>query len=97
MSAIYIARITQVAARSLDGEMMIMSARDSTLFSLNEVGTVIWQAADGQTALREIVERRVCTEFDVTVEQALADAETFVRELAAHGILSVSETPVVRS
>ena len=35
MSPVYIARSKQVAARMLDGEMMIMSAHDSTLFSLN--------------------------------------------------------------
>lgn len=90
----YVARTDQVAARALDGEMMIMSARDSTLFSLNEVATAIWQAADGKTPLNEIVERVICTEFDITADQALADAEQFVRELAEHGILLVSEQPI---
>jgi Coenzyme PQQ synthesis protein D (PqqD) len=94
MTPIYIARSKQVAARELGGEMMIMSARDSTLFSLNDVGTVIWQAADGHTPLDEIVERKVCSEFDVEPAEALRDAESFVRELAAHGILLVSEAPV---
>ena len=51
MSAVYIARRKQVAARMLGGEMMIMSARDSTLFSLNETASAIWQAADGSTPL----------------------------------------------
>ena len=60
MSPLYIARSREIAARVLDGEMMIMSSRDSTLFSLNEVGTMIWQAADGATSLEEIVAQRVC-------------------------------------
>jgi coenzyme PQQ synthesis protein D (PqqD) len=94
MSPLYIARSSQIAARSLGGEMMIMSARDSTLFSLNDVGTVIWQAADGETSLEEIVQRMVCAEFDVEPAEALKDAESFVRELGQHGILLVSETPV---
>jgi coenzyme PQQ synthesis protein D (PqqD) len=94
MNPLYIARSNQIAARSLGGEMMIMSARDSTLFSLNDVGSVIWQAADGQTALEEIVERKVCAEFDVDPAEALKDAESFVRELAEHGILLVSQEPV---
>ena len=96
-TSLYIARSDRIAARELGGEMMIMSARDSTLFSLNEVGTVIWQAADGQTPLAEIVERKVCAEFEVELEPALKDAEKFVRELAGHGILLVSDTPGVRS
>ena len=65
MSPVYIARSKQVAARMLGGEMMIMSAPDSTLFSLNETASAIWQAADGATPLGEIVERAVCAEFDV--------------------------------
>lgn len=90
----YIARAKQVAARELGGEMMIMSARDSTLFSLNDVGTAIWQAADGQTPLHEIVAQKLCAEFEVEPEEALKDAESFVRELAQHGIMVVSDQPV---
>jgi len=93
MSSLYIAHSKEIAARELDGEMVIMSARDSKLFSLNELGTIIWQAADGETALQEIVERKICPDFDVEPEEALKDAESFVRELAAHGILILSDKP----
>ena len=94
MSAIYIARANEVAARSLDGEMMIMSARDSTLFTLNPVGTIIWQSADGKTPLEEIVERKICAEFEVDPEEALKDVESFVNDLASHGIILVSDVPI---
>ena len=97
MSPLYIARSREVAARQLGDEMIIMSARDSTLFSLNDVGLVIWQAADGRTPLEEIVNAKVCAAFDVTPEQALKDAESFVRELAEHGILILSENPLGES
>src|SRR5258705_106262 len=90
----YLARGQQLAARLLGGEMMIMSGRDSALFSLNEVASVIWQAADGVTPLAEIVERRVCTEFDVEPTVALRDAEELVEELARQGILQVSAAPI---
>ncbi len=91
---LYIARSRRVAARELGGEMMIMSPRDSTLFSLNDVGTAIWQAADGHTPLTEIVERKICAEFEVERAEALIDAESFVREMAEHGIMLVSAEPV---
>lgn len=94
MNHIYVARNPQVAARSLDGEMMIMSGRDSTLFTLNKTATVLWQSADGNTPLDEIVNQRICTEFDVAPAQALQDAETLVRELASHDILQMSERPI---
>jgi len=94
MSSLYIAHSKEIAARVLEGEMLIMSARHSTLFTLNELGTIIWQAADGETTLQEIVERKICPEFDVEPEEALKDAENFVRELASHGILILSDRPL---
>ncbi len=74
--------------------MMIMSAADSTFFNLNEVATLIWNAADGRTSLVEIVQKRVCSEFDVDPRQAERDAEEFVNQLAQHGILLVSDRPI---
>jgi hypothetical protein len=97
MSKLYVARSPRVAARSLDGEMMIMSGRDSTLFTLNRTATILWQAADGVTPLDEIVDKKICPEFEVAPGQALADAETLARELATHGILEVSEQPITPS
>jgi hypothetical protein len=97
MSKLYVARNPRVAARSLDGEMMIMSGRDSTMFTLNKTATILWQAADGATPLDEIVERRICPEFDVEPATALQDAETLARELASHEIMQVSEEPITRN
>lgn len=94
MSRLYVARNPRVAARSLDGEMMIMSGRDSTLFTLNKTATIIWQAADGQTTLDQIVENRICHEFAVEPIDALKDAEELARDLASHGILQISDEPL---
>src|SRR5713226_3590811 len=93
-NCIYIARSSAIAARALAGEMMVMNSADSTFFTLNEVATVIFQAADGKTPLREIVRDRVCEQFDIDPEQAQADAEQFVAELSGHGILLVSSHPL---
>ena len=93
MSERYIARSTEIAARVLGGEMMIMSAVDSTFFTLNEVATAVWQAADGCTPLSEIVSRAVCDQFEVDPEVARADVEAFVDQLSQHGILRVSDRP----
>src|ERR1700682_4427073 len=93
MSEKYIARSSQIAARMLGGEMMVMSAVDSTFFTLNQVATSIWQAAGGRTPLSAIVARNVCNEFDVDLQIASRDAEQFVDELSQHGILLVSDRP----
>jgi hypothetical protein len=96
MNSLYVARNPRVAARSLDGEMMIMSGRDSTLFTLNKTATILWQAADGATPLEQIVQQKICTEFEIEPGEALRDAETLARDLASHGILQISEEPIVR-
>jgi len=96
MSSLYVSRNPRVAARILDGEMMIMSRRDSSLFTLNRTATILWQAADGVTPLERIVEQRICVEFDVEPAQALQDAETLASELADHEIMQISEEPILQ-
>ncbi len=93
-NCIYIARSSAIAARALAGEMMIMNSADSTFFTLNEVATAIFQAADGHTPLHDIVRNQICEQFDVDPVQAQADAEQFVSELSGHGILLVSSEPL---
>jgi len=90
----YVARSTKIAARLLGDEMMIMSGADSALFTLNPTATALWQAADGVTPLDRIVAEHICTKFDVEPADALRDAEELVTDLAAHGILLVSDSPI---
>jgi hypothetical protein len=93
-ATLYVARNPAVAARKFDGEMMIMPCRDSTLFTLNETGTTIWESADGLVTLAEIVASKICTDFDVQYERALLDAETFAEALAERGIVLISNDPI---
>jgi len=94
MTDLYIARGQRLAARVLATETVILKADDSGLYVLNEVGTVLWGAADGTTPLATIVERLICPQFDVDGASALQDATEFVRELGEHNILSVSDRPM---
>jgi hypothetical protein len=93
----YLARSPTIAARVLGDETMVMSAINSTLFTLDEVATVIWESADGVTPLAEIVTNRICTQYDVTPEVALKDAQDLVAGLAEHGILVLSDQPIAQS
>src|SRR6202521_3594065 len=93
----YVARSTAIAARALGDETMVMSATNSTLFTLNEIASVIWAAADGVTPLNQIVANKICTQYDITPELALKDAEALVEGLAEHGILLLSDQPLAAS
>jgi len=75
-----------------DGEAVIVSPEDSTLHTLNAVGTLIWESADGRTALATIV-TRVCETFDVDHATAARDAAVFVDSLCQRGLLTVETTP----
>jgi hypothetical protein len=92
MAEQYLARSSQTAWRVYDGEAVIILGDDSTLNTLNPVGTLIWEAADGQTPVSAIV-ARICEEFDVERAQAERDATVFVDKLRQRGLLSVSPSP----
>jgi hypothetical protein len=88
----YPAQNPRAAWRVYDGEAVIVSPEDSTLHTLNPVGTLIWEAADGQTGLEAIV-GRVCEAFDVDRPTATRDAAAFVEQLRGRGLLIVHDTP----
>jgi len=94
MTPLYVARHPMTAARELGGEMIVISAGDSRLFTLNEAGAAIWKAADGATTLDDIVSGAICSDYEVDAEEARADTEAFVRELAQHGVLVLSDRPI---
>jgi Coenzyme PQQ synthesis protein D (PqqD) len=93
MAETYIARSSAIAARLLGGEMMIMSAVDSTFFTLNQTATLIWQSADGVTPLSSIADK-ICAAYEIDSRTAEEDAKNFVEELSRHGILLLSDQPI---
>ena len=82
---------SRTAWRVYDGEAVVLSSDDSTLSSLNAVGTLIWESADGKTPMSAIVSR-ICEEFDVDRERAERDALAFIARLRERGLLTTSET-----
>jgi hypothetical protein len=88
----YPAQNPRAAWRVYEGEAVIVSPEDSTLHTLNPVGTCIWEAADGRTALETIV-GRVCEVFDVDRATAARDATVFVEQLCRRGLLTVLDAP----
>jgi hypothetical protein len=90
----FIRRSHQTAARRLGDETMVLAVRSSTLYSLNETASIVWDEADGQTPLLQIVTRSIVTAFEVDVETAYRDALELVGELAREGILEVSDEPL---
>jgi len=75
-----LARDENVAWRIIDGEAIILSAEDSSVHSLDEVGTKIWELADGKKTVKEIIEA-LHEEYDVEFDQLKQDVLDFITEL----------------
>ena len=88
----YLARSSRTAWRVYDGEAVVLLAEDSTLNTLNAVGTLIWEGADGKTPVSALV-GRICAEFDVEPAQAERDEIVFIDKLSQRGLLNVSASP----
>jgi hypothetical protein len=91
MPEVYPTQCPRTAWRVYDGEAVLLCPDDSTLNTLNPVGTLIWESADGKTPLRAIV-ARICAEFDVDPERAEHDTTDFIAKLRERGLLTVLET-----
>jgi len=77
-----------VIARNIGGETILVPvtrrAQDMGLFTLNEVGTFIWERLDGSRSLREIA-GEMTSLFEVASNQAEQDLLGFARMLAEAG------------
>ena len=82
---------SRTAWRVYDGEAVILCSDDSTLNTLNAVGTLIWESADGKIPVRTIV-ATICEQFDVEPERAERDTLAFLAELRERGLLTITET-----
>ncbi len=62
------------------GPVVLLSAEDSSVHSLDAVGTRIWELCDGEKTVSEIVDL-VVSEFEVDRETAEKDVVEFIEEL----------------
>ena len=89
------ARDTNCVTRCVAGETIIVPIRGQaanleSIFTLNEVGTTIWNLLDGRAPVEGIVER-LCSEYDTNPEEAHRDTVEFLDALKGLGL--VTETP----
>jgi len=79
-------RQKEVAWRMIDGEAVIITPSDSTMHTLNDVGTRIWELMTGDRSLAEVAEL-LCAEFDVDKGRAEKDTIWFVECLSKKGLV----------
>ncbi|HXK60752.1 MAG TPA: PqqD family protein [Acidobacteriota bacterium] len=81
----------EVVTRRIAGENILVPIRGrladmQNLFTLNEVGSYIWEQLSESTTADQIAER-VANEFEIDRATALEDVEQFLKGLVEAGIV----------
>jgi hypothetical protein len=88
-------RENDCVTREIAGETIIVPIRNrvgdlDSIYTLNEVGTMIWQLIDGLKSIDEIVEA-IHQTYDVKPEEAAKDAVEFLTSLEQAGLIKEYE------
>jgi hypothetical protein len=85
-------RSFEVVSRQIEGELILVPIRRgvgdlNSLYSLNSVGSVIWEFLTVGHTLPEMV-RRVSDEFEVSAKQAEKDIQEFLDSLLEEKLIA---------
>jgi hypothetical protein len=77
---------SNVQDTTMEGETVLLDLSSGRYYTLNQLGSVIWEHCTGHTILRDI-HTVLCDRFDVAPERALDDLVNLVNELIQEGLL----------
>ncbi len=77
--------------RKVGGDTLIVPIKGGisdleAIYTLNEVGSLIWTLIDGERTAEQIV-YAICADYEVNRETATADVLTLITELETEGII----------
>jgi len=75
-----------VQGTTMDGETVLLDLSSGRYYTLNRLGSVIWEHCTGQSTMADI-HAAICDRFDVAPERALDDLVALVNELIQEGLL----------
>lgn len=75
-----------VQSTNMDGETVLLDLNSGRYYTLNRVGSAIWEHCTGDKTISDI-QAVLCDRFDVAPERALDDLVTLVNELIQEGLL----------
>lgn len=77
-----------VLAAHLEGEAVLLDMESKQYFRLNGTGALIWKALE-QGATTAAIVSDLCDAFEVGPEEAAAEVERLLAELAGAGLVAV--------
>jgi hypothetical protein len=75
-----------VQSTSMERETVLLDLSTGRYYTLNRLGSVIWEHCIGHTTISDI-HAVLCDRFDVAPEQAMDDLVTLVNQLVQEGVL----------
>lgn len=84
-------RAENVVARTLDGEAVLLDLASEEYYSLNEVGSRIWELADGEHSVDDMV-AAIVAEYEAERAQVEEDVLDLLDELGREGLVSWGDT-----
>jgi Coenzyme PQQ synthesis protein D (PqqD) len=84
----YLRRKEQVIAQENSGTLVLFNMDDGQYYSLNEIGSRIWELCDGSRSVGQVVSI-LCEEYDSPAEIVNRDALELLEELAVADLLMV--------
>jgi hypothetical protein len=86
-------RSSAVVSRQIAGETLVVPIRGkvgdlASIYSFNETGSVLWVALEHPKSLENLTSL-LCQTFEVGWDDARRDADAFVREMQAAGLLTM--------
>jgi len=89
------AKDSNLITRDIAGETIIVPVRNNvgdldSIYTLNEVGTLIWELIDGKNSVSRIAEV-ISNTYEVKLEEAERDALQFINSLEKAGMIRTIE------
>lgn len=75
-----------VQSTTMDGETVLLALDTGRYYTLNRLGTAIWDQCTGHTTMRDI-HAVLCDRFEVSPDRALDDLVTLANQLVQEGLL----------
>ena len=75
-----------VQGTSMEGETVLLDLSSGRYYTLNRLGSVIWEHCTGHNTISDI-HAVLCDRFEVASERALDDLVTLVNHLVQEGLL----------
>ncbi|MBU0479196.1 PqqD family protein [bacterium] len=77
---------SKVAWRDLDGETVILDLKTDTYFSLDKIGTKIWNKMIKKSEIKALV-ALITSSYEVTAKEAERDVEELISSLKKQGLI----------